>query len=114
MRFNLIFIALLFITLKSFGQKCPLNIGFEQGDFQHWECESGSIATNGDITLNPSDPIPERHEIIAATSALVKDPYGDFPVNAPNGSGYSTRIGSMQTGTMADRISYAFTVPDNQ
>ena len=96
------------------GQNCPVNIGFEKANFENWSCESGFISTDGQISLFATEPIPERHDIIAATSYLVSDPYGDFPVNSPNGSGHSVRIGSTSTGTLADRISYTFTVPADQ
>ncbi|HEY0668189.1 MAG TPA: gliding motility-associated C-terminal domain-containing protein [Sphingobacteriaceae bacterium] len=96
------------------GQNCPQNIGFEKGNFDNWTCESGFISTSGEISLDLSDPIPGRHEIIAASSFLMKDDYGDFPINSPNGSGHSIRIGNTETGTMADRVSYTFIVPDNQ
>ncbi|MGV3507875.1 MAG: gliding motility-associated C-terminal domain-containing protein [Sphingobacteriaceae bacterium] len=110
-----LFITSVFIcTHNTYGQNCPVNIGFEQGDFQNWECETGNIAVNGDITLEPTEPVPEQHEIITASPQLVTDAYGNFPVNAPNGSGHSVRLGNTFTGQQVDRISYTFTVPQNQ
>jgi hypothetical protein len=42
------------------------------------------------------------------------DPYGGFPVNCPNGSGYSIQLGNSNTGAQAERVAYSFTIPDNQ
>ena len=40
-----------------------------------------------------------------------KDYFGGFPLNCPNGSGYSVRLGNEQAGTQAEGIAYEFTVP---
>lgn len=42
------------------------------------------------------------------------DPYGGFPVNCPNGSGNSVRLGNDQSGTEAEGMSYEFTIPLNK
>lgn len=42
------------------------------------------------------------------------DPYGGFPINCPNGSGYSIRLGNDLGGGQAEGISYEFTIPANQ
>ncbi len=49
----------------------------------------------------------------AANSGGV-DPYGGFPVNCPNGSGYSIRLGNNSGGGQAEGISYEFTIPANE
>jgi gliding motility-associated-like protein len=41
------------------------------------------------------------------------DPYGGFPVNCPNGSGHSIKLGSTQAGGEAEGVSYEFTIPAN-
>ena len=95
------------------AQNCPPNIDFETGTFSGWTCYIGyTAAVNGEnvITLNPSAPTQNRHTMYAANSALV-DPYGGFPVNCPNGSGYSIRLGNDLPGTEAEGISYEFTIP---
>ena len=33
------------------------------------------------------------------------DPYGDFPVNCPNGSSYSIRLGNKETKNQAEQVS---------
>ena len=40
--------------------------------------------------------------------------FGGFPVNCPNGSGYSIRFGNDLSGTEAEGISYEFTIPANR
>jgi len=42
------------------------------------------------------------------------DPYGGFPINCPNGSGNSIRLGNNSAGTEAEGVSYEFTIPANQ
>jgi gliding motility-associated-like protein len=39
------------------------------------------------------------------------DPYGGFPVNCPNGSGHSIKLGNDLGGGEAEGISYEFTIP---
>jgi hypothetical protein len=52
-----------------------------------------------------------RHTILQNTIPQDKDPYGHFPVNCPNGSGYSIRLGNSGVQAQAERVSYTFTVP---
>lgn len=95
--------------------QCPPNIGFEAGSFNLWECSTGSIsAVNGAISLTPSGPVFGRHTLLQNTSPQGKDQYGDFPINCPNGSGYSIQLGNSGTGRQAEQVSYTFTIPDNQ
>jgi gliding motility-associated-like protein len=49
-----------------------------------------------------------------ANSGNGLDPYGFFPVNCPNGSGHSIRLGNDLAGTQAEGISYEFTIPANK
>jgi len=96
--------------------ECPPNIGFEYGTFANWQCDTGSTYISGNtnvITVVPSSPINNRHTLVvrAATSAL--DPYGLFPINPPDGSGYALKLGNDVNGAQAERITYRFTVPSN-
>lgn len=105
------------VCLYSFvanAQNCPPNIDFETGTFNGWTCHTGSTAAVGTqnvITLYASGPVTGRHTMYAANQGNTRDPYGDFPVNCPNGSGYSIRLGNDQPGTEAEGISYEFTIP---
>ncbi|MGZ8545128.1 MAG: T9SS type B sorting domain-containing protein, partial [Flavisolibacter sp.] len=65
------------------------------------------------INLQPSGPIPGRHTMFTANSGML-DPYGGFPVNCPNGSGNSIRLGNDAGGGEAEGISYEFTIPFGQ
>jgi gliding motility-associated-like protein len=47
----------------------------------------------------------------AANPGSGMDEYGDFPVNCPNGSGYSIRLGNNLPGTEAEGVAYDFTIP---
>jgi len=51
--------------------------------------------------------------MFTANSGL-KDPYGGFSVNCPNGSGHSIRLGNDRGGGEAEGISYEFTIPANR
>ncbi|HEV8079684.1 MAG TPA: hypothetical protein VGP43_03155, partial [Chitinophagaceae bacterium] len=93
---------------------CPPNIGFESGSFNNWNCFSGAIQRDGTLNLSPGSPVADRHTIIANSFPQSLDPYGGFPVNCPNGSGYSVRLGNSSAGGQAERISYTFTIPANQ
>jgi hypothetical protein len=42
------------------------------------------------------------------------DEFGGFPVNCPNGSGHSIKLGNNRGGGQAEGISYEFTIPAGQ
>ena len=98
------------------AQTCPPNIDFETGEFNNWTCYTGNtVGSNGmnQINLSATGPSPDRHTIYPANSGLM-DPFGGFPVNCPNGSGYSIQLGNSSGGGEAEGISYEFTIPSNQ
>lgn len=104
----------LFFCISSDAQ-CPVNIGFENGSFDGWECSIGHInSADGSISLNTSNPTFNRHTIISASAGTYYDIYGGFPTICPNGSKYSIRLGNSQTGREAERVSYTFTIPPDQ
>jgi len=110
--------VLLFITtmLLCFAGKaqCPPNLGFEEGSFNHWECYSGKVDTVGAIKVNSTAPQYDRHTLYKASTYQVIDPYGEFPVNCPNGGSYSVKLGDHDIGAQADRVSYTFVIPAGQ
>lgn len=73
------------------------------------------MAVNGTnvIQFLPTSPGTSRHTIFHSGSNE-RDPYGGFPVNCPNGSGSSIRLGNDMGGGEAEGISYLFTIPANQ
>lgn len=114
---------ILFITLSLFpassinAQNCPPNIDFENGTFSGWTCYTGSVAAvNGANVFslsNSGGPVSERQTMYTAGSGGA-DPFGGFPVNCPNGSGHSIRLGNSEGGGQAEGISYEFTIPATQ
>jgi gliding motility-associated-like protein len=95
--------------------QCPPNIDFEEGTFNGWQLFSGSFQGSPPvIILNPTSPIPGRHDMMNNPPGNGKDKYGNFPKNCPNGSGHSIKIGNEVTGTFADKASYTFTIPAGQ
>jgi len=90
---------------------CPPNIGFESGSFANWDCFAGSILRDGSLSLGATSPITDRHTIIPNSYPQELDPYGKFPINCPNGSGYSIRLGNSSAGGEAESVSYTFNIP---
>src|SRR6478672_11268902 len=99
------------------AQDCPPNIDFETGTFDGWTCYTGFVTGNGSnvISLTPSNgPVFDRHTMYSAFPSAGTDPYGGFPINCPNGSGHSIRLGNNMGGGEAEGISYEFTIPANR
>jgi gliding motility-associated-like protein len=108
-----------FYSFDAYAQNCPRNIDFETGTFDNWKCYTGSVAAIADqnvISLSESNgPVSERHTMYNALSQPNEvDYYGGFPVNCPNGSGHSIRLGNDRGGGQAEGVSYEFTIPANQ
>jgi gliding motility-associated-like protein len=109
-----LFFTLFLVYRPAFAQNCPPNIDFEKGDFSGWQCFTGITTTDtggNRILLNPSSPIPGRHEILTTSSSAVRDRYGNFPVLCPYGGKYSVKLGNDFTNSEAEGLSYTFTVP---
>ena len=105
------------LDLYTAHAQCPNNIDFETGTFSGWKCYTGYVsAVNGQnvISLSESGPVPNRHTMYSAVPGDGLDPFGGFPVNCPNGSGHSIRLGNSLAGGEAEGISYEFTIPANQ
>ncbi len=95
--------------------QCPDNIDFEKGSLDGWTCYTGFVSAatgQNSISLSVSGPQSGRHELNGRGSGV--DPYGGFPVNCPNGSNYSIKLGNDQGGGQAEGISYEFTIPANK
>lgn len=103
-------------NLRLAAGECPANIDFEAGALTNWQCYIGktSVQNNANtITVTTSSPITGRHTLYPKGAATAVDPYGLFPVNPPDGSGYAVRLGNNINGSEAERITYQFTVPAN-
>lgn len=99
------------------AQECPPNIDFETGTFDGWTCYTGTTAAvdnSNVISLNVSGPVFNRHTMYTRSANVELDPYGNFPVVCPNGSGHSIRLGNNSAGTEAEGVSYEFTIPANR
>ncbi|MFL5738850.1 MAG: PKD domain-containing protein [Flavisolibacter sp.] len=113
-RFVPVVLLILCFFSKAHSQSCPPNLDFETGDFSHWDCFVGftdTIDGKNRMTLNPSAPVSNRHEIISAATSPANDPYGGFPKLCPYGGKYSVKLGNTNTNAEAEAISYTFIVP---
>ena len=103
------------IGFNARAQNCPPNIDFENGSFSGWVCHTGSVASidgMNQINFNYSGaPVFDRHTMYSSVPGAGLDPYGNFPVNCPNGSGHSIRLGNNSAGREAEGVSYDFTIP---
>src|SRR5688572_4130938 len=103
-RLQLLLVCLLPLC-AAFGQGCPANIDFEHGTFDGWDCFIGSTSVDSNknvITLNPSPPLPGRHEMITSSSIGIKDKYGNFPILCPYGGRSSVKLGNDLTNFEAE------------
>jgi len=98
------------------AEPCPPNIGFDFGNFANWDCFTGDVVAVGTtnlVTVAPSLPTANRHVIYPRTNPSALDPYGLFPINPPDGSGYAIKLGNNVNGAEAERIRYMINVPAN-
>jgi gliding motility-associated-like protein len=111
----LITLLLLSASVQLSAQVCPANIDFERGDYTNWKAYTGNVsaATGSHVfSLFESGPVFGQHELFnRASHSATRDPYGDFPVICPNGSGYSVKLGNTQGGAGAEGLAYEFTIP---
>ena len=113
----IVILSILFVRPFSVAQ-CPVNIDFEQGNFNGWTCYTGNVLYIGgvnkiNLTAVPG-PVPGRHEMLSAVPGNGPDPYGNFPQNCPNGSNHSIKLGNNLGGAQAEGVSYTFTIPPGQ
>ncbi len=115
-------VVLFFISTTAVAQlppiqvnnECPPNIGFENGSLSNWNCYTGFILKDGLLNLTPTQEIINRHTIIPNNNTGQLDFFGKFPINCPNGSGYSLKLGNSLAGGEAESVSYTFKIPPNQ
>src|SRR5476651_1565172 len=94
-----------------YAQPCPTNISFEAGNFTNWVCSTGTVDPNGYVHVTAGPAVAGRHTLLRNSSPQARDPYGDFPVNCPNGSKYSILLGNASGGHQAEQVSYTYTIP---
>ena len=106
--FPLFFLFLLTVAAQA-QPVCPPNIGFEDGTFSNWHRMTGTVAPDGTPNLLLADG---QHFLYRDNGQQPElDPYGKFPVTAPNGSQYSARLGIDVPGRKAEQLAYVFSVP---
>jgi gliding motility-associated-like protein len=114
----LLYTGIFLSTLELSAQTCPPNIDFENGNFSGWTCYTGFVSAAGGqntISLTASGgPAANQQTMFNSNPSSGIDPYGGFPVNCPNGSGHSIKLGNNEGGGQAEGISYEFTIPANQ
>lgn len=106
---NTLCFVLLYILWGStlYGQivNCPPNIGFEDGNYSNWIFYTGGCCP---INAGNVGQLNDRHLIISGTGI---DPYGGFPVVAPNGGTYSMKLGNNRSGGESEVARYYVNVP---
>ncbi|MBB1283185.1 gliding motility-associated C-terminal domain-containing protein [Flavisolibacter sp. BT320] len=109
MKSSLVLLFLLLTVIAQAQPVCPPNIGFENGTFGNWQRMTGTVASDGTPNLLLADG---EHYIYRENGRQPElDPYGKFPVTAPNGSQYSVRLGIDKPGRKAEQLAYVFSVP---
>ena len=115
MRLKVVFFILLcsvIIKANAQGGLCPpSNIGFENGTFNGWSCDTGRVNGNGNLALISCQPVSGRQTMIDENYYPQVDPFGKFPTLCPYGGTHSIRLGNTDTSKRAESISYTFTVP---
>lgn len=104
-------LLLIFISFKNSNAQavfCPPNINFENGNLNNWYFFRGACCP---ISANFSTPaLLGRHTLTSGTGL---DPFGNFPVVAPNSGNYSLKLGNTSTGAEAEKARYFIKVPSN-
>lgn len=112
-KFALVSFLICFACSSIAQTSCPNNIDFSTGDFTNWKCSTGVIQpAAGTVVFNAFLPVTGRQTLFANTYTGM-DPYGNFPVVAPNGSKYTLKLGNSISGAQAEQVSYTYTIPTN-
>ncbi len=105
-------------SAKVSATPCPPNINFEFNNYTNWVCYKGRVATVGTtnvITVTPNvpatTPTADRHLVYPGVNPSQLDPFGLFPINPPDGSGFALKLGNTKVGNEAERVSYLINVP---
>jgi gliding motility-associated-like protein len=109
-----IFTFLLLMFGNKVWSQCPLNIGFDTGDFTNWTGYTGYIDTTSFQLIFPDQGIVSGLHTIISRASQQTDPYAKFALTSPNGSPYVAMLGNDTRGRQinkAEKLSYTFTVP---
>jgi len=84
------------------------NLDFENGNFSGWTCQTGTNNGYPAGSWTGTAPVANRHVITNAASG--NDPYGGFPMLAPNGGTFSVKLGNDDINYEAEQLIYTFNV----
>lgn len=107
---------LLLIFGSNLMAQCPVNMGFDLGDFTGWDGKTGTIHNPDGLISLPNDGIINGIHTIISRKSKQTDYYGHFPLTSPNGSNYIAMLGNSTVGggiNKAQQLNYTFTVPAN-
>jgi gliding motility-associated-like protein len=110
----LLFTHALIFPHKAIAQSLPPNSDFSSGNFTNWSCYTGTAIPGSPSTGAVfsagvlSGPVAGRHTITSGTGV---DAISGYPLVAPGGGTYSSKIGNSSVGAEADRIRYQIHVP---
>lgn len=90
---------------------CPPNIDFENGTTSGW-IATGETSFGGFYFSNCCSTVPGTPIITAA--GMPNDAFTNIPVTAPNGSGFSVRLGDYQLNSLAaDQLKRPISITSN-
>ena len=93
-------------TLREIESSGCSNLDFENGNFTNWTCQTGVNNGYPASGWGGTAPVANRHTIVTGGA----DPYGGFPMLAPNGGAYSVKLGNDDINYEAEQLIYTFTV----
>ena len=105
------------IFLKGTKASGCSNLDFENGNFSNWTCQTATnynypagdgLPSTNETTWSGTAPVANRHVITNAASG--NDPYGNFPMLAPNGGSFSVKLGNNSSNNEAEQLVYTFFV----
>ncbi len=106
---NLFFVITFLLLCGSVNAQSPTpNIDFELGNTSIWHFSIGGCCPINASATVFIPPMPNRHTL---TSGPGVDPYGLFPVVAPDGGSYSLKLGNDSASANSERARYHVHVP---
>lgn len=112
--FKILITCILLFSITCSKAQCPENIGFENGNFQNWVTLEGSVVPTTGAIINNVVGASVRVNLKKNSYPQEVDAIGLFPVNSPNGSDYSVKLGDTAAMGRSQTVSYTFTIPAGQ
>jgi hypothetical protein len=114
---NLLLILLTCLTANAYGQSitCDPNMDFENGNTVHWAFYHGLFYGTGSTSLpgdiNTPETVASSNGFLTLTNGAATDPYGHFPIVAPDGGSFSLKLGSDVVNRNSDKGEFWVHVP---